>query len=58
MRSPRIFKTHDLWEWVPKSEGVRYIYCYRNPKDVVCSYFNHMANVFKVRTNIFVQVKK
>ena len=46
MKSPRIFKTHDKWEWVPKGEGVKYIYCYRNPKDVMCSYYNHMKNVF------------
>eukprot|EP00116_Pleurobrachia_bachei_P003560 sb/3463822/ len=46
MKSPRILKTHDQWGWIPKGEGVRYIFCYRNPKDVVCSYYNHMARVF------------
>ena len=40
--SPRVFKTHLKWKWVPKSDGVKYIYCYRNPKDVVVSYFHHM----------------
>ena len=47
MKSPRIFKTHDKWSWIPKGDDVKYIYCYRNPKDVCCSYYNHMANVFK-----------
>ena len=44
--SPRIFKTHDRWDWIPKSDKVKYIYCYRNPKDVCCSYYNHMKRVF------------
>ena len=42
LASPRIMKTHDKWRWIPKGEGVKYIYCYRNPKDVAVSYFNHM----------------
>ena len=40
--SPRIFKTRDRWEWIPKGDGIKYIYCYRNPKDVVVSYYHHM----------------
>ena len=46
MKSPRILKTHDKWSWVPKGDCVRYIYCIRNPKDVCCSYYNHMSKVF------------
>lgn len=46
MMSPRIFKTHLKWRWVPKADGVKYIYCYRNPKDVAVSYHHHMQ-VFK-----------
>lgn len=41
LASPRIFKTHDRWSWVPKGKGVKYVYCYRNPKDVVVSYYHH-----------------
>merc|ERR1711973_498567 len=44
MVSPRIMKTHDQWEWVPKGEGVRYVCCYRNPKDVAVSYYHHLKN--------------
>jgi len=40
--SPRIMKTHLKWRWVPKAEGLKYIYCYRNPKDVTVSYYHHM----------------
>lgn len=44
MSSPRIFKTHLKWKWLPKSstDGVKYIYCYRNPKDVCVSYYHYM----------------
>jgi len=40
--SPRVMKTHLPWSWTPQSEGVKYLYCYRNPKDVVVSYYHHM----------------
>ena len=40
--SPRIFKTHSQWEWVPKDDAIKYIYCYRNPKDVAVSYYYHL----------------
>lgn len=39
--SPRILKTHLKWRWVPKGDEVKYIYSYRNPKDVVTSYYHH-----------------
>lgn len=44
LSSPRYFKTHMKWRWVPKGDGVKYIYCYRNPKDVVVSYYHHTQN--------------
>ena len=44
--SPRVFKTHMRWKWVPKADGVKYIYCYRNPKDCAVSFFHHMSRVF------------
>ena len=37
-------KTHLDWKYVPKGEGVRYICCYRNPKDVAVSYYFHHKN--------------
>ena len=41
MKSPRVFKTHDYWNWIPKKlrKTARFIYCSRNPKDRVVSYF-------------------
>ena len=42
MKSPRVIKTHDLWRWVPKSDMLKFIFCYRNPKDVCCSYYHHI----------------
>ena len=38
---PRIIKTHLAWDLVPKNPNSKYIYCYRNPKDVVVSFFYH-----------------
>jgi len=46
MLSPRVFKTHDRWDWILKGDKIKYIYCYRNPKDVCCSFYNHMKRVF------------
>jgi len=42
MKSPRAFKTHDPYDWIPKGEGVKYVYCYRNPKDMAVSYYHHI----------------
>ena len=41
-------KTHFDWELVPKGEDVRYIHCYRNPKDVAVSYYFHIKNFSKI----------
>jgi len=46
LSSPRVLKTHMKWRWVPKASGIKYIYCYRNPKDLVVSYYNH-TQIFK-----------
>lgn len=42
--SPRVLKTHLKWRWVPKGDDVKYIYCYRNQKDVVVSYYHHQQS--------------
>ena len=48
MPSPRVFKTHDLYSWLPEQWRIRkLIYCYRNPKDWVLSYFNHIEALQK-----------
>ncbi|KAI6651604.1 hypothetical protein LOD99_4855 [Oopsacas minuta] len=38
---PRILKTHLAWDIVPKNDKCKYIYCYRNPKDVFVSMYHH-----------------
>ena len=39
---PRIMKTHLPWDMVPKNDKCKYIYCYRNPKDVFVSLYHHI----------------
>ena len=39
--APRILKTHLPWDLVPKNPHCKYIYCYRNPKDVLVSFHLH-----------------
>ena len=43
--APRIFTTHFPFELVPFNPSAKYIYIYRNPKDVVLSAYNHFAGV-------------
>uniref|UniRef100_A0A0N5BN64 Sulfotransfer_1 domain-containing protein n=1 Tax=Strongyloides papillosus TaxID=174720 RepID=A0A0N5BN64_STREA len=43
--SRRVFKTHFLYDWVPKSKEAKYVYCARNPKDTLVSYYHHMRNL-------------
>jgi len=45
MKSPRLMKSHDKWEWIPKEDGVKYIACVRNPKDVAVSLYHHMLMI-------------
>ena len=39
--APRILKTHLPWDLVPKNPLSKYVYCYRNPKDVLISFHLH-----------------
>lgn len=41
---PRVFMTHSTWFDVPK--GARYICAFRNPKDVIVSYYRFLENWF------------
>lgn len=41
---PRLFMTHSNWHHVPK--GGRYICAFRNPKDVIVSYYRMLENWF------------
>jgi hypothetical protein len=43
----RIFNTHLRWDMMPKGGGsnsAKYIYVVRNPRDVVTSFYHHLAN--------------
>ena len=40
---PRIFTTHFPFELLPFNPSTKYLYIYRNPKDVVLSAYNHFA---------------
>ena len=44
MEGPRVFQTHDYWNWMPEKmrETVRFIYCSKDPKDQAVSYFHHI----------------
>ena len=44
MPGPRVFKTHNCYMHLNVAPGtLKFIHVYRNPKDVVCSQFHHMA---------------
>lgn len=47
LNSPRLLKTHFTWNNLPKSSKAKYIYCVRNPKDCLTSYYFHNQN-FKI----------
>ena len=41
---PRIFMSHFLYEHLPQNPKAKYLYIYRNPKDIIVSAFNHLSN--------------
>ena len=43
LSDPRIFTTHFPFELLPFNLSTKYLYIYRNPKDVVLSAYNHFA---------------
>uniref|UniRef100_A0A0N5AC08 Sulfotransfer_1 domain-containing protein n=1 Tax=Syphacia muris TaxID=451379 RepID=A0A0N5AC08_9BILA len=47
LKSPRLLKTHYDWRNLPKGSKAKYIYCVRNPKDCLTSYYFHNQN-FKI----------
>ncbi|PAV71850.1 hypothetical protein WR25_12474 [Diploscapter pachys] len=47
LNHPRILKTHFNHMNCPKNTKAKYIYCVRNPKDCLTSYFHHNRN-FKI----------
>uniref|UniRef100_A0A8R1DXQ0 Sulfotransfer_1 domain-containing protein n=2 Tax=Caenorhabditis japonica TaxID=281687 RepID=A0A8R1DXQ0_CAEJA len=47
IKGPRVLKTHFSHMNVPKFGATKYIYCVRNPKDCLTSYFHHNRN-FKI----------
>lgn len=40
----RVFNTHLRWALLPKGPQAKYIYIYRNGKDVVTSFYHHLSN--------------
>ncbi|CAB3396762.1 unnamed protein product [Caenorhabditis bovis] len=47
IKGPRVLKTHFNHDNIPKNGNAKYIYCVRNPKDCLTSYFHHNRN-FKI----------
>ena len=43
--SPRFFKTHVPFGWLPYDPSARYIYVARNPKDVAVSFYYFLENM-------------
>uniref|UniRef100_A0AC35U274 Sulfotransfer_1 domain-containing protein n=1 Tax=Rhabditophanes sp. KR3021 TaxID=114890 RepID=A0AC35U274_9BILA len=45
--SPRVLKSHFNYQNCPQNSGAKYVFCVRNPKDALVSYFFHNIN-FKI----------
>ena len=41
---PRLFMSHFPYEHLPQNPKAKYLYIYRNPKDIAVSAFNHFSN--------------
>ena len=41
---PRFIFTHFPFGYLPKNPSTKYIYIYRNPKDIVVSFYHHYTN--------------
>ena len=44
LADPRILKTHLPYQLIPKNPKVKYIYCFRNPKDNLVSNYFHTCD--------------
>lgn len=56
MKSPRIFKTHAKFSWLPEStinKDVKIITSYRNPKDQAVSYYHHTQFFDSIYADIY-----
>ena len=42
---PRFFFTHFPYEHIPQNPQTKYLYIYRNPKDIVVSAYHHLSNM-------------
>ena len=43
--APRLFSTHRPYEHIPKTPSAKYLYIYRNPKDVLVSAYHHFTGM-------------
>ena len=42
---PRVFATHLPQEYIPKHPSAKYVYIYRNPKDILVSAYHHLSGM-------------
>ena len=52
---PRFILTHFPYGYLPKNPSVKYLYIYRNPKDIAVSLYHHMTTVkfYSVASNTY-----